>query len=203
MEVAAVLGKVHLLAWLEANCSNIVWSPKMIDAAAAHGHVPALEWLKAYWIRLDGVQRTERELETLCGATVHVARAGHFENVNRFVVEYTHIGVDALYGALGTGHMEIVKYLYERYRQCLVINPVGSAIEMALRGGCSSLADLEWLHEREFSRATNNSLIVAAERGLTDIVRWLLATYPNILAREALREYLSGPWGGQKKIKHS
>lgn len=117
MEEAAASGKVHLLEWLETNCENIKSSPRIFDMAAFHGHVPALEWLKAYFIRLSDGRSTDEGLAELCGAIEHAAAAGRFEvvqwlckSVNRFV-EIKHFRDIALRGAFKSGRLEIIKYM--------------------------------------------------------------------------------------------
>lgn len=177
MEEAAASGKVHLLEWITTNCENVVWNLRIYNTAAERGQIAALEWLTAYWIRLNDGRSTETELWHLCGSMENATEAGHFEavqwlyeNVNRFVENECH-ECAAIFGAFRSGRMEIVKYLYERgYR--LNHWRYGHPIDMVIRGGCSSLEDVKWLYENGFGET--RACLYAAENGFTDIVSWLL-----------------------------
>ncbi|TYZ68282.1 hypothetical protein PybrP1_000695 [[Pythium] brassicae (nom. inval.)] len=179
MEEAAALGKAHLLEWIGTNCDNIVWSPRIFDAAAGRGHIAALEWLTAYWSRLNGGRSTETEVWGPCGAMEYAAKAGHFEtarwlyeNVNRFV-ENEYRECMSMRGAIESGCLEIIEYLHDvGYR--LNLCHLTDAIELALSGGCDDVAVIEWLQEYAYWGTTGKACAIAAERGCVDIVRWVL-----------------------------
>jgi hypothetical protein len=180
-EVAARHGQINVLNWLCAKHGMPLGGlfVRVIDIAAQHGHINVLEWAVANGGSLA---------YTSCPA----ARNGHLHVIKWIVEHGCPRNLYAIQYALQAGHMDIAEYLYSRgwkinCNACYEVAKDGhlaSVLWMRSRGASwgsftrRAVADddlklLKWGHENGAPWSTS-SLILAAYRGHTDIVEYLV-----------------------------
>ncbi|KAF1321154.1 Alpha- and gamma-adaptin-binding protein p34, partial [Globisporangium splendens] len=162
VEEAARLGNTRISVWLVENCSKtMLWSPRIMDIAAAHGQLETLQWLQTL-PENPGCTRAAIE---------NAARNGH---VNVVVWLQHHAPVQqssvAIVNAIECGHLEVVRFLHD---QGHALRAPAHAIACAAKR--NRLDILQWMHEHYAVDWTSDAMDSAAERGHLQIVQWLHA----------------------------
>uniref|UniRef100_K3WNY1 Uncharacterized protein n=1 Tax=Globisporangium ultimum (strain ATCC 200006 / CBS 805.95 / DAOM BR144) TaxID=431595 RepID=K3WNY1_GLOUD len=120
MDLAASLGKLHIPRWVAKHHTLAVCSARLMELAAASGHLDVLNWLYAQ----------PNASYTSC-IMARAAANGHFK-----VVKWLHDQVkkpssfDTLCEAIGNGHLQLAEYLLGLgYRSSMCIDLTERVIE--------------------------------------------------------------------------
>lgn len=180
---AVALGSTRVAQWLVTTFADVEWSPELVAIAARGGHVDVLQWL---W-------RSSQYAETIFVVALKLAAGrGHLASVT-WLLESGAMRLpcsdrgqhDALWNAVGGGHVSVFAYLYdERGFQFGDYGEFMLPIDHAARAG--SLQLVTELDARGVSRFSKSALFAAVKGGATALVQWLLAHAPASLVNDEL-----------------
>lgn len=180
---------LDLLKWFHEN-SPVGCTTEAMDSAAEYGRLDAVQWLHE--------NRTEG---CTTNALDKAAENGHLHVVKWLHENRTEGGTE--YAMDHAASLEIVEWLHKHRSDGCSTDAMDNAVE---NGGVDTLL---FLHEYRTEGCTIQAAVRAHMQGYMDIFEWLVATYPDVMELDKIREvldddltfYLSTMREGVKRLK--
>ncbi|GAB9472933.1 hypothetical protein Gpo141_00010098 [Globisporangium polare] len=180
---------LDLLKWFHEN-SPVGCTTEAMDLAAEYGRLDAVQWLHE--------NRTEG---CTTNALDKAAENGHLHVVKWLHENRTEGGTE--YAMDHAASLEIVEWLHKHRSDGCSTDAMDNAVE---NGGVDTLL---FLHEYRTEGCTIQAAVRAHMQGYMDIFEWLVATYPDVMELDKIREvldddltfYLSTMREGVKRLK--